>query len=306
LLAAKHIPKLLESAKDECVYFGIPNVGATLRALWSIYRAPQAEVEFQPRLRESHLGQLLADMALAATVLDGTKINVPADQLRPFATPSLLVLLDSIRAVDDGQVEVSCPDIPNGDLEVVPLERWREAVALFTQQQNDLKDLPAIVHEWRSEICAAFQVEYQSRMCRRRGGKDLTQAALKYRTAMINGNVRAYDAAYGTLRRLTDQKPDLLVKAVALGLLQLTLYRSGRRREAAELSGSNLPKGFARLEAEMNALSALCRGEFSPQTSFPSGVGFEDLSPAEEDKQLFDGSKRLLEGITREKREDSV
>ncbi len=123
---------------------------------------------------------------------------------------------------------------------------------------------------------------------------------------MINGNVRAYDAAYGTLRRLTDQKPDLLVKAVALGLLQLTLYRSGRRREAAELSGSNLPKGFARLEAEMNALSALCRGEFSPQTSFPSGVGFEDLSPAEEDKQLFDGSKRLLEGITREKREDSV
>jgi hypothetical protein len=306
LLAAKHIPKLLQSVDNECPYFGIPIVGATLRAIWLIYRAPQTEVELEPRLMESHLGRLLADMALTATVLDATKINLSADQLRPFATPGLLKLLDSIQAVQAPQAEMSCTDIPNVDVNLVPLHRWRESVTLLIEQQRDLKDAPAIVREWRSEICSEFQVEYQSRMCRRKGGGDLTQAAIKYRAAVMNSNERAYDAAYGTLRRLVEEKPDLLVKAVALGLLQLTLYRSARRREAGELSASNLPNGFARLGAEMNALAALCRGGVCPEGAFPSGVGFEDLSPIEEDRQLFDESNRLVEGILRKKREGSA
>src|SRR6202035_2174343 len=113
-------------ADYECPYFGIPNVGATLRALWSIYRAPQTEVELEPRLRDSHLGQLLADMALTAVALDATKINLSADQLRPFATPGLLKLLDSIQAVQAAQAELSLTDIPNVDVNLVPLKRWRE------------------------------------------------------------------------------------------------------------------------------------------------------------------------------------
>jgi hypothetical protein len=303
LLAAKHIPKLLQCADNECPYFGIPSVGASLKALWSICRSPQTEVEFESRLTGSHLGPFLADIALTANVLDGTKINLSGDQLRPFATPRLLTLLDSIRAA---KAEMSCTDIPNVDVNLVPLDRWREAVTLLIEQQHNLKDAQAIVREWRSEICSGFQVEYQSRMCRRTGGRDLTQAAIKYRAAVINSNVRAYDAAYGTLRRVVDEQPDLLVRAVALGLLQLTLYRSGRPTEAAELSGSNLPKGFERLGAQMNALSALCKGALRPKVALPSGVGFEDLSPVEEDRRLLQEKNQLVEGIPREKREGSV
>jgi len=300
LLTAKHMPKLLELANEESACFAIPKVGATLRALWSIFRAQQNQLDIEPKLMESHLGPFVADMALAASVLDGTKVNIPPDALRRFATASLLLLLDFVRAVDEGQ-ELSQTDIPPSDLSVLPLERWRQAVALSIQQQTDLKDLPAIVHEWQSEIRTAFEVEYQSRMYGRRGGKDLTQAAIKYRTAVVNGNIRAYDVAYGMLRQLINGTSDLIVKAVALGLLQLTLYRSGRLKEAAEISGSNLPKAFSQLEAEMKVLSALCQGHMPPTTSLPlGGVGFQDLSPVEEDKYLFERSKITLEPTIRD------
>jgi hypothetical protein len=102
------------------------------------------------------------------------------------------------------------------------------------------------------------------------------------------------------LRQLINGNSDLIVKAVALGLLQLTLYRSGRLKEAAEISGSNLPKAFSQLEAQMKVLSALCQGHMPPTTSLPLGVGFQDLSPVEEDKYLFERSKITLEPTIRD------
>lgn len=304
LLAARHIPELLESAKDDASYFSVPKVGPTLRALWSIFKGPQAAVDVEPKLRESHLGRLIADTLLAAGALDGTSSNISPDLLRPFATPSLVAMLDLIRAAGEGG-EPSVTDISNIDLSVLSLLRWRQAVAEFIQQQVDLRDLPATIHEWQSEIQTGFHVEYQSRMYRRRGGKNLTEAAIKYRTAVLNGNIRAYEVAYGMLRRLIDDRPDPIVNTVALGLLQLTLYRSGRRTEAAELSGSNLPRGFGRLMAEMGALSALCRGNILPQISL-EGIGFGDFSPVEEDRQLFGVGEFPLEGTAPNRRANSI
>ena len=305
LLAAKHIPRVLESTDSNWAYFEIPGVGPTLKSLWSIYKSPQAEVEVGPKLIKSHLGKLIADVILAAAVIDGTRVNVSSAELRRYATPRLLVLLDFIEAARSSS-EAIVPDIQDEDLKALPLERWRKTVTQIVRQQDDLKNVPAILEEWRSEICASFQVEYQSRMYQRRGGRDLTQAAIKYRLAVTSGNRRAYDVAYGILRRITLEETDSLVKAVAYGLLQLTLYRSGRTDEAAALFGSNLPRGFARLEAEMTALSALCRGDLTPQSSLPSGVGLEDFSPVDEDKELFARANQPLEGARRENREESV
>lgn len=301
------MPKFLRSANNDCPYFELPNFGATLRALWAIYKAPQTEIELEPRLTESHLGRFIADLALAASVLDDTKINISSDQLRQIATPGLLTVLDLIQALKTGRAELWRADASNLELNILPMDRWRESATVFIQEQLDLKDTPGIVREWRSEICSGTKVEYQSRMHRRRGGGDLTQAAIKYRAAVVNSNERAYDAAYGTLRRLMGEKPDLLVQAIAVALLQLVLYRSGRRKEASEVSGSNLPKGFARLTAEMDALSAHCRGEYAHGLVFPSGgVGFEQLSPVEQDWTLFDESNQVVQGIHPEKRESST
>jgi hypothetical protein len=295
-IASEHIPDFLKSANEDCTFFQIIEVGPTLKSLWSIQKAPQKEAVFATRLSTSPLWRFIADVGLSAARLDQTRVNIPLEQLRVAAASGLPSLLDILEAMENAAIDKKSTDISNLDLTLLPLERWREKATRVIEQHFDLQDIPNVVREWQCEIRSGLKVEYQSRLSKRKGGRDLTHAAIKYQAAVKNANMRAYDAAYGILLRLTNNRPDLLVKAVALGLVQLVLFRSERLEEAAGISSSDLPKGFTRLAAEMSSLAALCRGQALKAQPLPTGIGFGDLSPVEEDQNLLLGTDPIFKG----------
>jgi hypothetical protein len=147
-------------------------------------------------------------------------------------------------------------------------------------------ELRRLIEPWRRRVIET-QVAGSESVSLRPGGHALTEGAVQYAIGSRGGHTaRNWSRA---IKELSDASAseDSLVSALALGLLQLSFYKSGRADEVSGLGHVALPYGFNRLESFMRLLANTPDGADKRY----DGIGIADISPVEGDvdleKQLF-------------------
>jgi len=150
-------------------------------------------------------------------------------------------------------------------------------------------DLPIgdLVLEWRNEVRAEGGPRYTSRLAGRAGGGELTEGARHYAGGVRLQDTRSFNRAISELTNAVANSSDDIVRIIAGAVLQLALYRSGRRERVSSVSIPEMPREFARLSACMHALSRK-RNHTTVEVEWPDGLGFKEISPVEEDSSLED------------------
>ena len=150
-------------------------------------------------------------------------------------------------------------------------------------------DLPIgdLVLEWRDEVRAEGNLGLTSQLTSRTGGGYLTEGARHYAGGVRLRDTRSFNRAIGELTNAVAHSSDNVIRIIASAVLQLALYRSGRRERASSVSIPEMPRDFARLRACMETLASKSIGLLL-KGDWPDGLGFKEISPVEEDTMLED------------------
>ena len=171
----------------------------------------------------------------------------------------------------------------------LPIVRWKELAETLRRQLKADLDLPRLIGEWRKAVIGNRYGRAESELARRPRGAELTEAAQRYLIAFSQGENARLDllaSSCACLRRVAEASDsDPVVRLVAPALLQLAYYHSDHRKDAANISLTDLPTGLQRLGASMRALAARCRGQ-SFEVAWHTGLGFAEISPRHEDADL--------------------
>jgi hypothetical protein len=148
-------------------------------------------------------------------------------------------------------------------------------------------DLPIgdLVLEWRDEVRANGGLRYTSQLASRAGGSDLTEGAKHYAGGVTLRDARSFNRAISKLTLAVASTSDDAVRIIGSAVLQLALYRSGRRERVSSASIPEMPREFARLSACMHALAGKV-SRTTVEVDWPDGLGFKEISPVEEDSSL--------------------
>lgn len=115
----------------------------------------------------------------------------------------------------------------------------------------------------------------------RPGGPELAEGYLQYVAGAGQNGSRNWMRC---IKELSDaaHSSDEIVRAVAIGILQLVFHKSGRAENASALATQKLPPHFARLQSFMVLLAGSDNG-VRPQLT---GIGIGDISPLQNDVEL--------------------
>lgn len=140
------------------------------------------------------------------------------------------------------------------------------------------------IKEWKTNLTSNDHHEKGTAIRTLQGGRELTEGALQYQSAVQHSAPRNFNRSIAVLTT-AQNKGSAVVQGIARGLLQLALFRSGRPQQAARLS-CELPREFERLSICMQALAAHCLGKAQTFKEPTAGIGFAEISPLNEDQQL--------------------
>lgn len=281
---------ILRSCKDANLsdFAELPGIERTVQTLKNCALEPPAFLEFDVELFASPLRAFLTDFAATAQAIDGSQLRNGPERLGP--SPELKALLQWFSEakrcghdlVEARRLKAAFPK--SGDLLLLP--RWRNTVScLFSNIVRD-SEADTLVDEWREEISAGVQPEYQCRLAIGSGGRKLTQGAVFYDLAAKQHNQQLFTRAIGELQRvLEDASIPPLTRLLASALLQVAFFRSGRKTEAAELEIPQTIAGFRKLVTTMHAIRGLSKGE-AQQFEWPDDIGLARISPFEGDQQF--------------------
>jgi hypothetical protein len=144
-----------------------------------------------------------------------------------------------------------------------------------------------LVQEWRDEVRADEGPRRTSRLGSRVGGKDLTEGTRHYAGGVRLQDTRSFNRAISELMNAVANSSNDVVRMIASAVLQLALYRSGRREKASAISIPEMPLELSRLRACMRGLASKCNQQ-PLEIDWPDGLGFKEISPVEEDSGLED------------------
>jgi hypothetical protein len=156
-----------------------------------------------------------------------------------------------------------------------------------------------LVLEWRNEVRAEANLGLTSRLASRAGGRDLTEGARHYAGGVRLRDTRSFNRAIGELTNAVALSSDNVIRIIGSAVLQLALYRSGRRERVSSVSIPEMPRDFARLRACMDGLARKCNDQLL-EVDWPDGLGFKEISPVEEDGRLEDELRMLRRDISTE------
>lgn len=178
----------------------------------------------------------------------------------------------------------------SGDTEVLE-ESLERVPARVSEIVNALPatELPVadLVFEWRDDARTERGQKHTSQLASWAGGGYLTEGARHYAGGVRLRDSRSFNRAISELTSAVASSSDDVVRIIASAILQLALYRSGRRERASSIRIPDMPKEFARLRACMQGLARKCNNQ-APAIEWPEGLGFKEISPLDEDSTLED------------------
>ena len=149
-------------------------------------------------------------------------------------------------------------------------------------------EIRRLIGPWRSGLKDGQLPECE--ISSRPGGSALNEGTVQYLLGS-RGTHTARNWARA-IRELTlaRESVDPIVSTLAVALLQLSFYKSGRSDDAASLSRSVLPHGFGRLQLFMKLLADISE----VADDLRNGIGIADISPLDADCEL---ERRLFASI---------
>jgi len=152
----------------------------------------------------------------------------------------------------------------------------------------NVTEVASLVSEWAKGFSAMPPVFLDNcRLLNRKGGDLLNEGVKHYYFGFQTGSPGRFARAIQAFVQILDDSPDPIISPIARALLQLAFFRSNRKTQAANLELPRLSPPFTRLEAEMRALAHTCRYSMEPASASPEGLGFADISPVPDDRDLL-------------------
>lgn len=274
--------------------FKLPGIGEALEEATTLIDSSQRTLALHGALDATPLRSFLCGLAYGAAKFEDTSIHggvEPSTEHAPEFLKTVIAWMDDAGAPGTSldtrsAVLAAYPAEAVGEL---PIVRWKELAETLRRQLKADLDLPRLIGEWRKAVIGNRYGRAESELARRPRGAELTEAAQRYLIAFSQGENDRLDllaSSCACLRRVAEASDsDPVVRLVAPALLQLAYYHSDHRKDAANISLTDLPTGLQRLGASMRALAARCRGQ-SFEVAWHTGLGFAEISPRHEDADL--------------------
>lgn len=291
--SAERICKKLLDLADDSAVFRLPTLGTILREIRMACEGPVPYLSVRAAFVENPLRTFICDLALTALAIDKTVTDASEEEVRTYASPSVVEIMQWYReACDAYETSAGTSDILKKydqlQLSVIYSQRWREAIDRARRSILD-SDIAEIVKEWRDSVLQHPHGNPKSIIASKLGGRELTQAAQRYLLASRQeGPTRQnlYAEVCGGLNYLlTSGLADPLVKSIARGLLQLGYYRSNRNDMVRDTEVTGLPPSLQKMRCSMKALANQFGAQHQPE-AWANGVGFGEISPTVQDATL--------------------
>lgn len=281
----------------------IPKAGQCLMTLARLRRERQASCAFEFGLFATPIQGYVADCAVLAEAVDGSTVIPPTDLLRPHASEAILSLalwvMQAHAVLLGGGDAWACASAFPGGAEAVPFDRWRQAVGELRARITGWTDIPGMVSEWRAEVRTGALGNPTSRIARMRWGWDLTQGAVKYLHGVQSQHETQrtswLSAAAAVLRQIPESAP-AVVTALGKALWLMAIYRLGHEIEPRRYWQ---PPAWLRPAAETLVRVGMIE-RLNESGVWFDGMGFVEISPANEDAQLERKLGRTLAEMSRQ------